>query len=157
MDPHFYIQLKEWYRLASKSDRTDAEFEKATTFKFHPMPAGKPKGEPYENRQGYQGNHNDLDHYKKKPASTRVTRSRTMADTVVVMIPQVHPDRPAKADTILSSARALVPLVAETSPETAATLQLEGRLVVLSAPAVETVHLPLAKIIRINSTNTTTN
>jgi len=68
MDPHFYNQLKEWYKLASKQDRTEAEFQKAQNFKFTPAPvAAKAKGKPYEPKPGYQGNHYDPNHHKRKP------------------------------------------------------------------------------------------
>jgi len=67
MDPHFYNQLKEWYKLVSKQDRTDANFQKAQNFKFTPAPvAAKAKGKAYESRPGYQGNHFDPNHHKNK-------------------------------------------------------------------------------------------
>ena len=69
IDPHFYNQLKEWYKLVSKQDRTEAEFQKAQNFKFTPAPvAAKAKGKAYEPRPGYQGNHYDPNHHKKRPA-----------------------------------------------------------------------------------------
>ena len=67
MDPHHYNQLKEWYKLVSKPDRTDTEFQKAQNFKFTYAPAAnKAKGKANEPRPGYQGNHYDPNHHKNK-------------------------------------------------------------------------------------------
>ena len=67
MDPHFYNQLKEWHKLASKQDCSDADFTKANTFRFVPAPAGKAKGKTYEKGPGSQGTNFDPNHHKRRP------------------------------------------------------------------------------------------